>query len=1725
VNLAALESLQSLYDQNRFLEAYRQSAEYWTGPPNPERFSSDELILGARLARRLGGFRLSRWLFLAASEREPESPRVCYFASARRGRTLLDELREREAKLLLDTDDPNLQASWLAGSAVLWASLRDFSRAHDCIERAKGYDRKDGWVWSCESDVFAMEDRLEEALTAAELGWKLSPGAPYAAHGLGSTLLKLGRVKEAAERLHAVARECESYEVVTTACWHHAALAETLEGQEKRDVVLRARALAERLSSLTPLADRETRSVFARIRADVAQLGDDRAQMERSAKEVRAPFFSKMVENLRKNPRGSRIRLSYRRQLQRHVTCLPTSLATALGAMGVSIDADDMAAEVTYGGTSDWAAAEWLQKRGFEVRGFIVTPELASSLIRNGIAFVLSLEADDFAHAVAIVGLDEAAGTLIVHDPMEFRTTEYLLDLFGQLAPLGPHGMAAVPRERAPLLDELLNPVDVEVISAWMSYHRALQLYGPTIASAFVAQIGQKHPSHPVTRLLQATEATEDGRAGEALAGYQELLKEFPSYPSVRARLLLACRTLGNTALFRDTLASVVERGIVPGAQSQQDWLHPPSGYVSQYADLLRFSAATAGRARALLHGVLRRAPASADAWHVLADMLWHNRNVTDALIAYRIASCLAESNEHYASAYCDALGAVGRVDEGLAWLERRVRAHGSATRATGAWIQWIEALENWGRPEEALAAADEALRRHEHDPALLSYATTFLGRMGRWEEAESLLSRLKDSGNPAFFHEAAVHVHILKGDLDEAVRHAEAWVRERPLSLLARRTLLDRIAARDGSRKALDLAERWRAAHRGHDTFEELCAEYLSLANEPPWKKALLLRRRLKRNREDGWAWRELAFLYLQDHDSSSEKRRARLVRRISAVIAQCERIAPLEPSTLRAKAVWSQQNGKWKEAVDGWLESIDHEPGTPHGYRNAWNCSATFNAAARLEVWQRMETLLLAYPGRLQAAREVAQLAAQRFGVAFAEEAVTRWKSRRPEDPEITEAAADLLLEYGHGRTDVERALGMLEPAVQRYPFHLALRFSLLRAYRSLGRFADAEGVVREIVRRHPSNAAGLIQLAWVHELGGRDGEALRVLETAIRRDPQNTELTNALVQIHFRNGRLDQVQRIVEETLKRLPTNVYWRERSIQFLLQCGKEEAALEVARDGVAAYPGGAYLWYLLGDALDQLRHLASQGELERCFRKSLELNQALFDSADHLATLLATQRRFQEAEEVVRRVATRMGDPCAARGRLAWIHREEGRKQPAVEEMAETLVAAPWYQWGWAVLMEWLTEDESWDLARSLLREVPPEIRTSPLLLKDRLKLLEKAGLGEKELDGEWSRLLSDFPEDHVLHKERYDSLRNRNRFPEAAEVLRKIQHLDRDDPFMNARLVEVLAHEHKREEALEVLLRVLFATVERSEWPAAFAWHTVRSAGFADLAFERVYASLKDGFRPTPHALALWCSYALETHNTQGQKPRSVPRIWFPDAGARKVLALLEGKQEAVWMDGRYRARLLGTLCDYGYDRRVARYWRKHRAEVESDVDSWAQTARALIRLGRHREARKLMAKWRERPGVTLWMIGNYVGCFSGIWTKSLSEVQSICRDALSGLPHDHSTRYLVHVQAEASALLGDEDAFRATCEEHQTYFDGELSDEEWFRDDRRHLLEDIPALAACLKDDRRWPYRATLWRLRSRHVQRGVLSSTFVRAVRKIPLAIWWLAFILTCAWIANL
>jgi hypothetical protein len=125
---------------------------------------------------------------------------------------------------------------------------------------------------------------------------------------------------------------------------------------------------------------------------------------------------------------------------------------------------------------------------------------------------------------------------------------------------------------------------------------------------------------------------------------------------------------------------------------------------------------------------------------------------------------------------------------------------------------------------------------------------------------------------------------------------------------------------------------------------------------------------------------------------------------------------------------------------------------------------------------------------------------------------------------------------------------------------------------------------------------------------------------------------------------------------------------------------------------------------------------------------------------------------------------------------------------------------------------------------------------------------------------------------------------------------------------------------------------------------------------------------------RSTLHALSIMAAYAMRRASKK-RKQQPPWRAWFPEAGAREVTALLDLVDSAGWGDGSYRVALFRQLSNFGYYRLVVGRWKKTQAVVKShvDLDSWSEVGHALLELGRKKDARNLLAGWRERTGVTM--------------------------------------------------------------------------------------------------------------------------------------------------------
>lgn len=1709
-----LADWQNLYDNHRYLDAYTAGAAYWDTSTPIRELSAKELVFAGRLSSRLGGLRLSRILYRRAHEMEPNSPFVRYFTRHldNSGQFLLDELVAFEREPELGGDDPELRASWQAAYAYSFAILRDFGRATELLRKAHNLAPKSAWVLSQEADILGMADRWQDSMAVAEEGCKVDPSSPWPVFSLATALLNLGEIREAVTRIKLAADTSQYYRVLQSACWYHCALAETVEGDERESVLHAAKALAERSTKMVPLADRECRTELARTWLDLAAMQDDHPAMERWSGEARSPFYRRVLGNLHKNPTGRRVRLPYKRTIQKHVECVPTSISSALSTMDVQLPLEEFAREVTFGGTYEWAAADWLRQRGLHVRFFSVDAELASRLIEVGIAFTLSWDDDESGHCVAIVGVDHAAGTVIAHDPNSFRSTEYLLSsLNDRYSPIGILGMAAVPQIRKAELDAIL-PAHSALTEAGEEQKRAFARGDISAGAAIVSECESQFPDHPATRYLRANQNLEEGKVGKALHGFAELLEQFSASAAVRVRWMSSCRAVGDSALLRRALRSIVERGRVPGIDSQNEWAAPHPRYVHEYADLLRASTKTRGEAERLLRVSLRHNWRSSSGWHILADLHWDQGAKESAMLGYRIASTLAEHNDHYARAYADVLYRETQPQEALRWLESRANKLGNSDHAISTWITYIGALEDWGHPTKALETVRDVLQRFAESSSLLTFAIPFFGRMGQWQEADRWFEALKAREVASRVHEAAAHYFQMRGLTKAALKEAEAWVIAAPLSLGARRRFLSLTSRVHGHVAAINQAAAWMHERPENDHFEELFCERTEV---PVWRKTRLVKSRLKRNPDDAWAWRELAFTSINHFQMVAVKRQDRLRPLICKYLDEANRLSSGDVITLRAVGLWHEVQQEAQEAVDTYLECIRIEPGHFWAYRKLFKVSSRFAADEREALWARIEAIWLTNVGELPNCLEMMRQLNELFGPQETEQILIGWCEKRPNDPGLIEATADLLLDFGNGSSDAERAMQLLTETVEQYPYNAGLRHSLARACRMAGDEAEAGRVFEQLVSHRPDDLSACIEFAQIREREGRTEESLQILRAAAEIEPQDFAPLDARARILIDHARYDEAVAVVEEGLRTLTRSVGLFERSIVILSQCGQEEKAVAAARQGAKAYPDGAYLWLLLAKALREHEQFAAPGEIELCLKKSLQLNQSLYETADILAILLCDQRRYEDAYQVLADVERHISDPSPALGRRAWIRRQAGETHQALDDLAGVTRRFPNYSWGWTLLLDWILEDKAWELCKKLLQPFPASMQSDAAFRRKRLSALEKAGEDQATLDTAWLQLLDDFPDNTPLHLLRYDSLRDAGRWGEASNTLERVMHESAQNVYLVARLADLSIHDNRHDEALGYARNVCFAPVEQSPWPVNRIWEVFREANQeAHLAHE-FRLRVDGGEQPTRRALSRYAEHLIG-----GSLTGSPTLQWIRQTPlnhtARQIGSLMKLITESRWTDGGYISDALTTLNTKGYTRLVVRLWRRlQNQNVKLDSAAWAEAGRAMIERKQFRRARSLFRDWRDRRGVQMWSIANYMLSIPRIRKQDFQEVIDTCRDALNSLTHDHCASYLAHMQAEACALINDKSGLREVWQDRRGYFDTVLKKGEYFRKHDEHLRHRIPDLVDALERADQMAYRKIVWKMRFQRL-RPTNGRRVLRILLRILAFLWLLAMI---------
>ncbi len=1643
--------LVGLYDRSRYLEAWECTREWWQDATILEQMTVEQLVFAGRLGNRLGGQRLSRRLFRQAYLREPEHPVVRLYCRdcGRKKYKFIDDLEYLARHPGLDSGNPDWDSSWRAGQAMLWARVRDSDRAWDQLARARKETSRTEWIDCCESWAHFYLDRWDRAYELAAGLIATGHRFPALVSIYGRALVKLGRLDEACREAQRLADEAPCWENCGMSLWTMSIRAERMGGNEKRAIASAMDTRCEQLDTFAPLACRETKQRYRHIQMWAAMLAGDYEKMTRYSREIAHPFYRKVAANLKENQQGQQKIVSYRPVYQEHLTCLPCSIAAVLGRFGHELDEKELARAMTYDGTPTWLAVNWLREKGYATKSFIVRAGLARQLLDAGLPFVIMIQYIGSAHATAMIGYDDRCGFFISHDPSQERWDLILQDMLDEIdGPFGPEGLAIVPADQAALLD-LIPEEDSAPITATNAYRLLRETQGACSCQDIIDKLTADYGRLPMARRLQAYHQGQLGNLYGAIQQEEVLLTEYPDSISVRNELLFHLRLTRDSARMREVMAEIVEQGRIPGAQEAQQWLYPPGFYVMEYAELLGYSHEGRDQAIRMLRDTLNREITNSGLYHALGDMyIWQGQEARSELFL-RLACNLEPTNDHYARALADALRSANRQQEALAFLSDRTEKLGRLVKGAGAWITWIDALMDYGYPEEALNVLAQAREVRPDDTRIESFAVRFQAWHGMWEQAETTLEKLRATGDMEPYCEAAVYYYDLKGDWRNALISCRLWMETEPHNMNARREYLTQLRQEQGRKATLSVASQWLADNPHNDTYEEIYLDELNDNFETEGGEALL-RDRAARNPLDSWGWEKLGRLLLHRFGLASPDQRESLMDEIQQIEQTLIRLSPHNSRTILFGHQVALAKGDYNQAGKLIEQALAINPEYSACYHAIWDCYDHLPAEKQAGIIAILEENLFKTTGFLWNARTVILNIARRHGVKRAEALIEPWRKRAPQDPALIEANIDLLLHFGQGRQDARRAIEIILPQMKKYPNNFDLKMSLAMAYDILSDDEKQVPVLKQIIQQQPRQARARLELAEVLLRQGQADQAVALMEAGCELNPANERSWLDAGYLYYSMGDYSRALAAAQKGLERIPESIDLRERTIHLLMDLGHHQDAVNLARLGTELAPDGAYLWYLYGETLYQSPSTSDIARIESCFRKALALNASFTPAAMKLASLMVDKRQYKEARQLLNEQAPICDEPEKIYGQLASITRQQGQLDKAVDEMAGLLQKHPCYFQGWDTLIDWITQDKDWKRAKKYFNAIPEVVHGNPVLCARRLHILAQAGVETGRLDREWQQLLINFPENEAVHLIRFDILLERKDTDKASEVITAIERIYPRSAFVLARKVQLYARWGQWDTAIEAAQQVWQLPGDDEVWPEQTVWESLREVH--QRAVEAALVLLRQRIRIRKPAFDMMLDM-IQMGEAAWQRHPWGRKLWR-SKGVRMRMELMNILETCPWDNGTYLASVMQSLSGDLCEKHVLRYWARHQQRCYERTPVWQQIGYALAKRGPKsvKVLRKWMTNWRERNDVEMWALVQYINSLrqDSNRHRQTAEIYQTAHDTLARIAPDYTMKYLVCVLCEGALRLGHDQEFLETYLQYESLINDD-SDRFW--------------------------------------------------------------------------
>jgi tetratricopeptide (TPR) repeat protein len=1561
-----LARLTDLYDRGQYLQAYQEAAvlgplDRWQG--------IDALLLGGRLAHNLGAVRLGRLMHRRAYRLDRRHPEAIYYYA--------HSVHERYGPLVgwhflrsqAWPQSGEIAADCLALQARILSCFRDFDSAQQHLARAEALSPGRPWLCVERAMLLERQDLYAPALASARTALAQRPWYRPALQQAAHLLTLLDRADQAIELLTEAQQHCQSVMVLAQLAGLHSELGHYQE----------ARRLCEQLPALCPLPESGFTSWILARRSDAAYDCGDFQTAAELARQSGTVFHLQVAQRLSScGTEGRRVLLSVPFVRQHHLTCAPATLAALGRYWRVPTDHLSIAQAICYDGTPAHGERTWAQANGFVAREFTLTWDSACALLDRGIPFMLCTVEPTSGHMQAVIGYDSRRGTLLVRDPYERSSGEFVAEaMLKRYAASGPRCMVLVPTALADRLEGIELP-EAALYDHAYAVQEALLAHDRQAALDTWNALSQAAPNHRLTHWTRRSIAVYDADGSQQLDCVRRLLEIYPDN-AVLGLMELGC--LRNLSRAEQRLQTLVRWCARRGADP---------AFWQQYAQELAADSRQHAAAERLLRRVLRARPQDAGSYFILANVLWSRGSLPEAMELYRVAACLDDKDEQLALGYFNASRHFKRTDEAMRFLASRCEAAGA--RSSQPARTYFRAAALVERTREGFTVLEQALRLRPEDGDLLLYAADAHGRYGNFQRAATLLQSADGRTRDASRLRTAATLASYQGQLQEALDLWRKVVTLEPLAVEAQSALVQLLAETTGREAALEHLRTCTAQFPYSYPLHQLRVEWLRRDGGEEYER--VLRHMIQVSPSDAWCWRELALCLSRQgrHEEAlaaadqgmgldTASSYGHSVR--GAVLAAAGQLEPAEAAYRQAISL-SVDN---EPAIDGLMALCDRID------QRRQALALVHDELVRQVIYGDG---LLAYR---QYARDILP------GDELLASLRQAWQAR----PDLWHAWSALIRQLAEN-SQLDEALELAHQATERFCLLPALWLDLAYVHQLRGQDSQEIEALRQALAISPGWGLAARRLAAACERGGDLQQSRALLQQAVSWSPLDAFNYGCLADVVWRLGEqelaLKHMQRAVE-----LDPGYEWAWRVLRdWGCQLKRPNLAGELARELTSRRGGEARAWLILARSLVGPDVLEEQlAALDRA--AALEPRES--DIYDLRATLLAQAGRFEDAAAACRPPAWPDGPPSQLRGRSAWLLAEQGWRREAISQMQDLLNELPNYFWGWYQLSEWYRAQNQYAdylAAAEQLRRLSPQEPQAWGTLGEAHQLMDQYS----RAIACYRRALELQPDYPFAGLSLFDLLLLRKEYAQAQEILTHLQtHVG--GALVAARAVQLATAQEQWPQGLDCWLDVC-AAADDEPWPLKAAYGALRAAGYGRQALERLAQQVLQGRSGLPAA-----RFLVEQCCEQNE-------FWRLE---RTLLALgpALGRQEdpvaalAVTAITHYLVVLVRSLRR----RRVRRYISRHERFILGNNQCWSAAIFALFTAGWKRRAMALAGDWRQRQDLEPYMLLNVaLACRTAGSDRQAADAH---HRALT-LPADDTTNAHMAWLAYGAAMAGQTDA-----------------------------------------------------------------------------------------------